>query len=217
MEIKLNGNPDFGEAEIHLAPGESVLAEAGAMSRMTDGIDLTTKLMGGLTQSLLRKFLTQETMVMGCYTAQRAGHVALAPRYPGTVLQQPVSGQGLILTGGSLLACTEGVQVKPRFGGMRQVFSGEGAFVLECTGDGTVVLAAFGAVVERHVTEAFTVDTGHLVAWEPSLQYRIRGAGGIKQTLLSGEGLTMEFTGSGRIWLQSRNLGGLTSWLRKYC
>lgn len=217
MEIKLNGNPDFGEAEVHLASGESVLAEAGAMSRMTDGIDLTTKLMGGFMQSLLRKFLTKETLVMGCYTAQRAGYVALAPRYPGTVLQQQVPGQGLILTGGALLACTEGVQVKPRFGGIRQIFSGEGAFILECTGNGSVVLAAYGAVIERQVNETFTVDTGHLVAWEPSLQYRIKGAGGIKQTLLSGEGLTMEFSGSGRIWLQSRNLHGFTHWLRKYC
>lgn len=217
MDIKLNGNPDFGEAEVHLAPGESVLAEAGAMSRMTDGIELTTMLMGGLTQSFLRKFLTKESMVMGRYTAQQAGYVALAPRYPGSLIQQPVSGQGIILTAGSLLACTDGVQVKPRFGGMRQVFSGEGAFVMECTGDGTLVLAAFGAVIEKHVQEPFTVDTGHLVAWEPSLQFRIRGAGGIKQTILSGEGLTMEFSGSGRIWLQSRNIGGLTHWLRKYC
>lgn len=217
MEIQLHGNPDFGEAEIHLAAGESILAEAGAMSRMTDGMELTTKLLGGFTQSLLRKFLTQQTMVMGCYTAQQPGYVALAPRHPGTVLEQKVSGAGLILTGGSLLACTDGVQIKPRFGGMRQIFSGEGAFIMECTGAGSVVLAAFGAVIEKQIDEPITVDTGHLVAWEPSLEFRIRGAGGIKQTLLSGEGLTMEFTGSGRLWLQSRNVGGLSNWLRKYC
>ncbi|MEQ8789030.1 MAG: TIGR00266 family protein [Pirellulaceae bacterium] len=217
MEIKLNGNPDFGEAEVHLASGESILAEAGAMSRMSDGIDLTTKLLGGFTQSLLRKFLTQESLVMGRYTAQQPGYVALAPRYPGTVLQQQVSGQGLILTGGALLACSENLQIKPRFGGVRQIFSGEGAFIMQCTGDGSLVLAAYGAVVEKQVDRPFTVDTGHLVAWEPSLEYRIKGAGGIKQTLLSGEGLTMEFSGSGRIWLQSRNLGGFTHWLRKYC
>jgi uncharacterized protein (TIGR00266 family) len=217
MEIKINGNPDFGEAEVHLAPGESILAEAGAMSRMTDGVQLTTKLLGGFAQSMLRKFLTQETLVMGCYTAQQAGHVALAPKHPGTVLEQTISGQGLILTGGSLLACTDGVQIKPRFGGIRQIFSGEGAFVMECTGSGTLVLASYGAVVEKEINQPFTVDTGHLVAWEPSLEYRIQGAGGFKQTLLSGEGLTMQFTGTGRIWLQSRNLGGLTNWLTKYC
>ncbi len=217
MEIKLNGNPDFGEAEVHLAAGESILAEAGAMSRMTDGIELTTKLLGGFTQSLLRKFLTKQTMVMGRYTAQQPGHVALAPGYPGTVLEQQVSRPGLILTGGVLLACTEDLQIKPRFGGVRQIFSGEGAFIMECTGEGTVVLAAYGAIIEGQIDEPFTVDTGHLVAWEPSLEYRIKGAGGIKQTLLSGEGLTMEFTGSGRIWLQSRNFGALTHWLWKYC
>ena len=217
MDVQLNGNPDFGEAVIQLASGESILAEAGAMSRMTDGIELTTKLLGGFTQSLMRKFLTQETLVMGRYTAQQPGHVAFAPRHPGTVLEQDVSGAGLILTGGALLACSEELQIKPRFGGVRQIFSGEGAFIMECTGTGKIVLAAYGAIVDREINGSFTVDTGHLVAWEPSLEFRIKGAGGIKQTLLSGEGLTMEFSGSGRIWLQSRNLGGLAGWLRKYC
>ena len=217
MEIKLNGNPDFGEAEIHLATGESILAEAGAMTRMTEGIELTTKLLGGFVQSTMRKFLTQESMVMGHYTAQQPGYVALAPQYPGTVLEQQVSGPGLILTGGALLACTDGLHIKPRFGGIKQIFSGEGAFIMECTGEGTVVLASYGAVIEKQIDSAFTVDTGHLVAWEPSLQFRIKGAGGFKQTLLSGEGLTMEFSGSGRIWLQTRHFSGLTGWLRKYC
>ena len=85
------------------------------------------------------------------------------------------------------------------------------------TGSGKLVMASYGAVVEKEINQPFTVDTGHLVAWEPSLEYRIQGAGGIKQTLLSGEGLTMQFTGTGRIWLQSRNLAGLASWLTKYC
>ena len=217
MEIKLNGNPDFGEADVHLSSGESILAEAGAMSRMSNGIELSTKLLGGFIQAFLRKFLTKETLVMGQYQAREAGSVALAPRYPGTVFQESINGAGLLLTGGSLLACTDDVKVKPKFGGIRQFFSGEGAFIMECTGHGSIVMAAYGSVVEKTINGTFTVDTGHLVAWEPSLQFRIRGAGGLKQTLLSGEGLTMEFSGSGRIWLQSRNIGGMTHWLRKYC
>ena len=76
---------------------------------------------------------------------------------------------------------------------------------------------SYGAVVERVVQGSLTVDTGHLVAWEPTLEYRIRGMGSIKKTLFSGEGLVMAFTGSGRIFLQTRHLGGFVRWLSPFC
>ena len=63
----------------------------------------------------------------------------------------------------------------------------------------------------------FVVDTGHVVAWEPSLSYTIGGMGGIKQTLFSGEGLVMRFTGQGKIFLQTRHLPALAGWLTPFC
>ena len=75
----------------------------------------------------------------------------------------------------------------------------------------------FGAVVEREIQGEFTVDTGHVVAWEPTLDYTIGGMGGLKQTLFSGEGLVMQFSGHGRIWLQTRHLKALAGWLTPYC
>ena len=67
--------------------------------------------------------------------------------------------------------------------------------------------------MEKDVNGSFIVDTGHVVAWEPGLTYSIRGMGGLKSTLLSGEGLVMEFSGSGKIYLQTRTLDGVGRWL----
>ena len=88
---------------------------------------------------------------------------------------------------------------------------------LRIRGQGTVFFNAYGAVVEKQVNGAMVVDTGHLVAFEPTLQYQIRGMGGLKQTLLSGEGLVMKFEGVGKIYLQTRHLSGLVGWLTPFC
>ena len=84
------------------------------------------------------------------------------------------------------------------------------------TDGGDLFFNCYGALVEKEVNGELIVDTGHLVAWEPSLTYRIRGMGGIKQTLFSGEGLTMEFSGTGKVYLQTRYLNETAGWLTPY-
>lgn len=84
---------------------------------------------------------------------------------------------------------------------------------MECRGSGLLFFNAYGAVVEHKLVDQLIVDTGHVVAFEPSINYRIRGMGGLKATLFSGEGLVMDFRGSGRLYLQTRHLGGLSSWI----
>ena len=96
------------------------------------------------------------------------------------------------------------------------MFSGEGLFFIECSGRGELFFNSYGAIIEREVDGALLVDTGHVVAWEPGLRYSIRGVGGLKSTLLSGEGLVMNFSGSGKVYLQTRTMGGLASWLTPF-
>ena len=93
------------------------------------------------------------------------------------------------------------------------MFSGEGAFFIECSGEGDLFFNTFGALIEKEINGSFTVDTGHVVAWEPSLNYSIRGMGGLKSTLLSGEGVAMQFSGRGKIYLQTRTMDSLANWL----
>jgi uncharacterized protein (TIGR00266 family) len=143
--------------------------------------------------------------------------MSVAPAYPGSVVCRQLQGQALLLTAGSFLACTPGIEMSTRFGGLRALFSGEGAFVVQCQGTGSLFFNAYGSVVEREVQGEFRVDTGHVVAWEPTLTYTIGGMGGMKQTLFSGEGLVMSFSGTGRLYLQTRHLGGMVNWLRPFC
>ncbi len=219
MEHQIVGNPDRGNVSFTLAGGESVIIEAGSMSFMTAGMKVKPRLIGGLLTAVTRKLLGGESLFLSEYSTEIAGALAIAPAFPGTVLCQELCGEGdaLLLAAGSFLACGPGVNLATEYGGGRSWFSGTGPFILRATGRGPVFFNTYGAVVEREVKGSLTVDTGHLVAWEPTLDYRIRGMGSIKKTLFSGEGLVMAFTGSGRIFLQTRQLGGFVRWLAPFC
>ena len=187
------------------------------MSRMSSHLELKSHIIGGVLQGLIRKFFGGQSLFVGEYTASQLGFVALSPSFPGCVLHRRLENEPLMLTAGSFLACTRGVQIKPRFGGLKAVFSSEGVVLLEISGPGELFFNAYGAVVEREIDGSLTVDTGHVVAWEPTLDYTIGGMGGLKQTLFSGEGLVMNFSGRGKLWLQTRHLRGVAGWLAPYC
>lgn len=216
MELDVLGNPDYGELSIDLEPGEKLNVESGAMSRMSPSLELRTHLMGGILAGLARKIFGGESFFVGEYGGPQGGHLSLSPGLPGTVLHEHLDNSELILTAGSFLACTSGVELKTRFGGLRALFSGEGAFVLRAIGTGELFFNAYGAVIEKQVNGSLRVDTGHVVAWEPTLSYSIAGMGGLKSTLFSGEGLTMDFQGTGRLWVQTRNLPATAGWLTPF-
>ena len=217
MKFDISGNPDYGDLTVVLQPGESIWAESGSMSRMSSHLDMKNHIIGGTMQGIVRKFLGGQSLFVGEYTASQIGFIGFSPAYPGSVLHRQIGSETLWLTAGSFLACSPGMQIRPRFGGFKALFSGEGVVLLQVSGGGDLFFSAFGAVVEREIQGEFTVDTGHVVAWEPSLDYTIGGMGGLKQTMFSGEGLVMRFTGHGRIWLQTRQLKALAGWLTPYC
>ena len=218
MQFDISGNPDYGDLTIALAPGESIQVEAGAMSRMSAHLAMESRILGGLFQGIVRKLFGGESLFIGEYTAQKtAGFVSLSPSITGSVLHREMQGDSLLLTGGSFLACTPGLDLKPRFGGIKALFSGEKAFVLEVSGDGDLFFNGYGGVIEKQVDGEYIIDTGHVVAWEPTLDYSIGGMGGLKQTLFSGEGLVMRFRGQGTVWVQTRHMAALAGWLAKYC
>ena len=216
MQFELRGNPDYGQLLVELGPGEKLLSEGGAMSRMAATLELRTRLMGGVLRALARKLLGGESFFLAEYSGREGGQLALSPKLPGAVVHRRLTGERLTLTGGSFLAASDGVELRTRFGGLKSFFSGEGAFLLDVGGRGELFFNTYGALVERDVDGELVVDTGHVVAWEPTLDYRIGGMGGLKQTLFSGEGLVMRFSGRGRIWLQTRTLGQTAGWLVPY-
>lgn len=216
MRTEIEGNPDYGEVNVHLSPGETIRAVAGAMNWMSSDLRPRPRLLGGVVRSFARKFLGGSSLFITEFTSDRESRVSLAPVFPGSVRSINLDEQRMWLTPGSFLAASEGIDLRTKFYGMRAFFSGTGAFLIEARGTGEVWFSSYGAIVERDLSEELIVDTGHVCAFEPSLDYKLGGMGGVKQTLFSGEGLTLRFSGQGKIFLQTRNVHGTAGWLTRF-
>ena len=128
----------------------------------------------------------------------------------------PVDGSAAVFVqSGSWIASDTGVDVDTKWGGSKTFFSGEGLFLLRCTGNGDMLVSSYGAILTRTLGrgEGFTLDTGHVVAFDESVQYQVHKAGNWKTTVLGGEGLVTRFEGPGRLWLQTRSPQDLIGWL----
>ena len=214
METRLHGNPDYGHLEVRLEAGEAVLAESGAMAWMDSGLELRARMAGGFLRALGRRFLGGESFFLAEYRAPAASTIHLAPSLPGSLREAVLGAEGIWVAPGAFLAAEPEIELRTRFLGWRGLFSGTGPFFLRLQGPGRrVVLASYGALVEEAVDGERIVDTGHLVAWEPGLDFRVTTPGGWKPTLFSGEGLLLRFRGRGRLWLQTRNLPATAAWL----
>lgn len=225
MKVEVEARPSYGMAVVTLDKGEHFVSESGAMVAMSSGLSVDTKFNGagtgfmGFMKAMLvglaRKFLAGETMFVNEFTATEDGQqIMLAPTLVGDVERiRMKEGRKITLQATSYLASGTGVDVSLVWGGFSMLFGGEGAFFLECTGKGPLVFNSYGAIEKIEVTGSYIVDTGHVVGWEGDLQYKIKKAGGWKSTLLSGEGLVLEFTGTGTLWLQTRNLDSLLRWI----
>ncbi len=215
MRYEIRYSPSFALALIYLDAGESIQVEAGAMVSMSDGIRMDTNVRGGLMAGLKRTILGGESFFINTFTAERPAHVTVAPALPGDVIALPIVDQPLFVQSGSFLAATPDVKLDTSWGGAKTFFSSEGLFLLKCTGQGTVWLSSFGAIYEVNLEpgERYTVDTGHMVAFDGSVKYEVGRAGGWKSTILGGEGLVCKLTGPGRFYLQTRSPASFIAWL----
>jgi uncharacterized protein (TIGR00266 family) len=216
MDVTMRHGPSFAVARCTLAGQESMRAESGAMAATSAGVAIEAKIHGGLMKGLKRSVLGGESLFMTTLTApSEGGWVDVAARLPGDLIVLPV-GEALNLTRGSYLASSHEVDVDTKWGGFRSVFGGEGGFLLHASGGGTVIVSCYGALdtLQLAAGESVVVDSGHLVAFDPSVSFTTRKAStGLMSTLKSGEGFVMEFTGPGTIHTQTRNPDALITWL----
>ncbi len=215
MDATIDHRPSFALLTVDLEAGEAVRAEAGAMVGKDDGIAVETGASGGLLGSLKRSVLGGESFFQNTFTAETAGSVSLAPPLPGDVVRHDLEADTVYVQSGSYLASDPSIDLDTSFGGAKTFFGSEGLFLLELTGTGPTFLASYGAIQERELEagERYTVDTGHIVAFEGTASFDVRRVGGLKSTLFSGEGLVCEFEGPGKVWLQSRSQDAFLSWL----
>ncbi len=207
MRLRREQGPAFTLARIDLDAGETFKAESGAMVSMSGNLDIQTRMQGGLLSALARKVLTSESFFQNTFTATRgAGELTLAPNLPGDIQLREMAGEDLILQSGSYLGSAPSVEIETKWGGARSFFSREGLFLLRAHGRGPLLFSSYGAIVEVDVPpEGYVVDTGHMVAFEPTLQWEVAKVGGLKSLFFSGEGLVCRFSGRGRVWLQTRS------------
>ncbi|WP_242341536.1 MULTISPECIES: TIGR00266 family protein [Anaeromyxobacter] len=213
LRYQLVGGSAFASARVELSPGQSIRAEAGAMVAMSGNVDLQSQLQGGLVGAL-KRMVTRESLFVSTFTATGgAGEVILAPPVPGDVIGVELGGRALLVQSSSWLASELEVRLDTEFAGFRGLFAGEGLFFIRASGEGTILLSSFGAIVRRAVPAGvrYVVDTGHVVAFDARMPFEVRKASrrGWVRSLLSGEALVAEFAGPGEVWLQTRNLRSL--------
>ena len=218
MEIVTRQGPSFGVARLNLAGDESVRVESGAMMAMSSGVNLVAKAEGGVFKSLKRAALGGESFFLTTYHApSQGGWVDIAARLPGDLVNVDIEpGVSWIISKGSWLASPASIELDTKWGGFKNMFGSEGGFVVRASGSGPVVLGCYGALDKWTLAagETITVDTGHMVAYQDTVQMALRKVtGGLVQTFKSGEGLVFDFTGPGVIYTQTRNPNELLSWL----
>jgi uncharacterized protein (TIGR00266 family) len=158
-------------------------------------------------RGIRRSLLGGESFFTNRFTAHRGpGHVLLAPQLPGDLRVHELTGEPLLIRGGSYVSAPDSVEIDTQFQGLKGFLTGESLFFLHASGHGPVLLNAFGAIEALDVTTELVVDTGHVVAFTAGLDYSIEKAGlGWVASYLSGEGFVMRFRGRGRLYLQTRN------------
>ena len=215
MDVTVEHRPSYALGIVDLAASESIRAETGAMVSMSANVQVESGLQGGLLKSAMRKVLGGESFFVNTFTAAGgAGQVTVAPSLPGDITKVRVNGD-LYVQSGSYLAGETGVEIETKFGGATSFFSSEGLFLLHLKGAGEVLLSSFGAIhkVTLDGSRKEIIDTGHIVAFETSLDWRVKKVSGLFTSLISGEGLVSEFTGKGDVWLQTRSNQAFLDWL----
>ncbi len=227
VDYKIMGG-DIQLVEIELDPQETIIAEAGAMIYMTEGIDFRTK-MGdgsepnkGLFGKLLKagaRLITGESLFITHFTNSGYGkhQVAFAAPYPGTIVPLKLSEYSgrIIVQKDAFLCAALGTKISITFNRKLGTgfFGGEGFIMQKLEGDGLAFIHAGGTVIERQLNnETLRVDTGCVVGFESSIDFSIQQAGNLRSMVFGGEGLFLAtLRGTGKVWLQSMPISKLVA------
>ena len=210
MQIDIQLGPGNSVAKIQMGPNEALTAEGGAMIAMSNDMDIQTttykKNSGGIMKGI-KRMISGESFFINHYTAgPNGGELFLAPGLHGDMFTYELNNNALIVQSGSYLASEPGVEIDFNWQGLKSMFSGEGLFWLNLNGQGKVIINSYGAIYPVEVDGDYIVDTGHIVAFEPTLSFNISKVGrNWLSSFLGGEGFVCRFKGKGTVWCQSHN------------
>ncbi|MFB6280799.1 MAG: TIGR00266 family protein [Haloferacaceae archaeon] len=214
MDAEFTHRPSYTHLIVELAEGEALRAEPGAMVGHSETVAVeTTTSRDGLLSSA-KSMLGGESLFANEFVAEGGpGRVTLAPSTPGDVMEHGLDGGTLYATDGAFLAAAPGVEIDTELGGLTSVLGEASLTPLALSGTGSAFLDAYGGLerLDLDAGESYTLDNRHLVAWDDELDVRTRSVGGLKSSLLGGEGLVFEFDGPGTAWYQTRDLDGFAA------
>ncbi len=219
IDYRIHGD-DLQFVEVELDPGETVIGEAGAMMFLDAGVKFETKLgdgsdpdqgMFGRLRGAVGRALSQESIFITHFTNEGRGKqvAAFSAEFPGKIVPMDLASLGgeIIAQKDAFLCAALGTKISMAFRGNvgTGLFGGEGFILQKLEGDGMAFVSVGGTVIERDLrNEKLLVDTGCLVAFEPSVEYSIERAGNLKSMIFGGEGLFLAtLSGTGKVWLQS--------------
>lgn len=216
MKYEIRYKPAFSTLFVTLAPGERLVAESGAMTSMDGQILMDTEFSGSFFSALLKAFLGRESLFVNIFhnPTNDPHQIVLSSSTMGDMAYVKLQGNEICFQPGAFIACTPKVNLDVQWAGFRSWIAGEGLFRLKAKGQGVVFFGTYGGIMEQQVFQELIVDSGHLVAYEPSIQMSIGFASGLLSAITSGEGLVNRLKGQGKVYLQSRTVDGLVRYLR---
>ncbi len=210
FKYQIDSKPDFSFLTVEIPANQTLKVEASAMASMDVNINMKTKLKGGFG-----RFLTGESLFINDFTAEGGpGEIKIAPGPPGDMDHVYLEDDVIYLQNSAYVASSPEIAVETKWQGlMKGFFSGESLFLIRCSGKGDLWFNTYGAMFEVDVTGDYVVDTGHIVAFTSGLDYQVTSVGGYKSLFFSGEGLVCRFSGHGKVWVQTRKVPALSSWI----
>jgi len=217
MKYEIKYRPSYSLLVVNLEPNESITAEAGAMVYMTPNIEMRTLVRQSFLDAVKLSLLGGQSFFVNEYRAVGGpGEIGLVAAPIGDIERLSVEpGRGYIVQKASYIASTGGVSLDIKWQGFVKGIFGQGLFMLRVRGEGDLFINTFGAI-DRHelsVGEKLVVDNFHLVAFSDTCSYEVKRLKGMKEFFFSGEGLVVEITGPGEVYLQTKNLAELADWL----
>ncbi|MEM4243788.1 MAG: TIGR00266 family protein [Candidatus Bathyarchaeia archaeon] len=218
MKYEIKYKPSYSMLVVNLAQGETITAESGAMTYMDPTIEARTrKREKSLLGSLGLSIIGGQSFWVNDYTAVNGpGEVGLVSAPVGDIEKLEVApGRGFIIQKSAYIASSPSIDLDVKWEGFTKGLFGQGLFMIRATGTGDLFINTFGAI-DKHRLEAgqtLIVDNFHLVGFSDSCSYKVTRFGGLKETLLGGEGLVTQITGPGEIYIQTKNLREFVDWL----
>lgn len=218
---------------VALSKGDKIYCESDAMVMMESTLDLKGKMSGGIGSAIMRRFANGESFFQQHIEAVRGdGDCLLSPVLPGALQIMDVGAKQYLLNDGAFVAATSGTELKVRMQNIGNALFAQsgGFFVMETAGTGQVVVSGFGSMFQLDVVPGkdVIIDNSHVVCWDNTLRYEISvttgsagggGLGGMLGNLVnsvtSGEGIVLRFSGTGKVIICSRNRDSFVDWMKK--